>query len=79
MVSWDEADGSLRKELRFGDFAEALAFVDRVGEVAEQMGHHPDIDIRWNTVTLRLCTHSAGGVVTDLDRDLAARIDRLGP
>jgi len=78
MAGWDEEGGSLRKDLRFGDFAEALAFVNRVGDLAEQMNHHPDIDIRWNTVTLRLSTHSAGGTVTDLDRELAARIDGLG-
>jgi len=78
MAGWYEEGGALCKELRFGDFAEALAFVNRVGEVAEQMNHHPDVDIRWNTVILRLSTHSAGGAITDLDRDLAARIDGLG-
>ena len=76
-AGWDEDGGVLRRDFRFADFAEALAFVNRVGDVAEQVDHHPDIDIRWNTVTLRLSTHSAGGVVTDRDRDLAGRIDRL--
>jgi 4a-hydroxytetrahydrobiopterin dehydratase len=47
-----------------------------VGAVAEEMDHHPDIDIRWNVVTLRLSTHSAGGI-TRLDLELAARIDAL--
>ena len=77
MAGWVEEGGALGKDFRFRDFAEALAFVNRVGEVAEQMNHHPDIDIRWNTVTLRLSTHSAGNVVTDLDRELASRIDGL--
>lgn len=77
MAGWDEDGGALQQDFRFKDFVEALAFVNRVGEVAEQMNHHPDIDIRWNTVTLRLSTHSAGHVVTDKDRDLAARIDGL--
>jgi 4a-hydroxytetrahydrobiopterin dehydratase len=77
MAGWEEGGGALTRELRFMDFAEALAFVNRVGEVAEDVNHHPDIDIRWNTVTLRLSTHSAGNVVTDKDRDLAARIDGL--
>lgn len=56
------------------DFAAALAFVNRVGGLAEEANHHPDIDIRWNKVTLRLSTHNCGGL-TDLDFDLAARID----
>ncbi len=78
MGAWEEDGGALRRDFRFTDFAEALAFVNRVGGIAEQVDHHPDIDIRWNTVTLRLSTHSAGGAVTDRDRDLAARIDGLG-
>ncbi len=78
MAGWEEQGGALRRAFRFADFAQALAFVIRVGELAEQVDHHPDIDIRWNTVTLSLSTHSAGNVVTDRDRDLAARIDELG-
>ncbi len=78
MGGWAEEGDALRQDFRFRDFNEALAFVNRVGALAEQAGHHPDIDIRWNTVTLRLCTHSAGNVVTDQDRDLAGRIDGLG-
>ena len=78
MAAWQEEGGALRRDFRFKDFVEALAFVNRVGELAEQANHHPDIDIRWNTVTLRLSTHSEGNVVTDKDRDLASRIDGLG-
>ncbi len=78
MDDWNEESGALQKDFRFEDFAEALAFVNQVGAAAEEVDHHPDVDIRWNTVTLRLSTHSAGGVVTDRDRDLAARIDRMG-
>ena len=77
MADWEEEGGALRRDFTFSDFAEALAFVNRVGEVAEQVNHHPDIDIRWSTVTLRLSTHSKGNVITDSDRDLAARIDGL--
>jgi 4a-hydroxytetrahydrobiopterin dehydratase len=58
------------------DFAAALAFVNAVGAEAEQRNHHPDIDIRWNTVTLVLSTHSEGGL-TEADFDLAAVISRL--
>jgi 4a-hydroxytetrahydrobiopterin dehydratase len=56
-----------------GDFADALDFVNQVGHEAEQMNHHPDIDIRWNKVTLTLATHSEGGL-TRLDFELARRI-----
>ncbi len=78
MAAWTEEGGALAKDFRFADFAEALAFVNRVGALAEAAGHHPDIDIRWNVVTLRLSTHSEGSVVTDKDRRLAAQIDRIG-
>ena len=58
-------------------FAGALAFVNQVGELAEAADHHPDIDIRWDTVTLRLSTHSAGGL-TENDLALAGQIDAIG-
>ncbi|MDH4178840.1 MAG: 4a-hydroxytetrahydrobiopterin dehydratase [Thermoleophilia bacterium] len=70
--SWNEVDGALQREFDFPDFASALAFVNRVGELAEAEDHHPDISFGWGRVTLRWWTHSAGGV-TDRDRDLAAR------
>ena len=57
------------------DFAAALAFVNQVGDEAEQMNHHPDIDIRWNKVILVLSTHSEGGL-TQADIELATRIAR---
>jgi 4a-hydroxytetrahydrobiopterin dehydratase len=59
-----------------GDFADAMIFVNQVAAEAEEMDHHPDIDIRWNTVELALCTHSAGGL-TQLDMELAHRISAL--
>ena len=58
------------------DFAEALAFVNRVGELAERENHHPDVEIRWNRVTLRWWTHVADAV-TDRDYELAARSNEL--
>jgi 4a-hydroxytetrahydrobiopterin dehydratase len=61
---------------KLGDFAGALAFVNAVGAEAERRDHHPDIDIRWNTVRLVLSTHSAGGL-TAADFDLAATISAL--
>ena len=58
------------------DFADAMIFVNQVASEAEGMNHHPDIDIRWNTVDLVLCTHSVGGL-TQLDIELAHRISDL--
>ena len=66
----------LVKTRRGKDFADALAYVNAVGALAEEMNHHPDVDIRWSVVTLRLSTHSEGGI-TRLDLDLARRIDAL--
>jgi 4a-hydroxytetrahydrobiopterin dehydratase len=72
---WERAGLEIRRTYRFEDFREALAFVNRVGELAERAGHHPDIDIRYSTVTLALTTHDAGGL-TARDFDLARAIDR---
>jgi 4a-hydroxytetrahydrobiopterin dehydratase len=74
---WKSEGDELVKVVTRKDFRDALAFVNQVGELAEEANHHPDIDIRWNTVVLHLSTHSAGGV-TDKDHALAARIDGLG-
>jgi pterin-4a-carbinolamine dehydratase len=76
-LDWELAGGELVKVLRRRDFGEALEYVNLVGAAAEAAGHHPDIDIRWNTVTLRLSTHSLGGI-TDADLALAKTIDTLG-
>lgn len=74
--SWALDGHTIFRTFSHRDFAAALDFVDRVGALAEAAHHHPDIDIRWNKVTLRLSTHSRGGL-TPLDFDLAAQIDRL--
>ncbi len=75
-VAWERHGDELVKTHRGRNFADSLAYVNAVGALAEEMDHHPDIDIRWNTVTLRLTTHSEGGL-TRLDLDLARRIDAL--
>jgi 4a-hydroxytetrahydrobiopterin dehydratase len=67
---WGEVDGALEREFRFADFAEALAFVNRVGELAEAEGHHPDVAIHWNKVTLRWWTH-VRDAITERDAELA--------
>ena len=65
------------RDFKFKDFAEAMAFVNRVAEIAEQRNHHPDILVHgWNNVRLTLSTHSKGGV-TDADHALAEQIDAL--
>jgi 4a-hydroxytetrahydrobiopterin dehydratase len=70
-------DQSIVREVKLPDFAAAMAFVNRVAELAEAANHHPDILIHgWNKVLLTLSTHSAGGV-TDADFNLAAQIDGL--
>jgi 4a-hydroxytetrahydrobiopterin dehydratase len=73
---WDEVDGALQREFRFSNFAEALAFVNRVGALAETENHHPDIELGWGRVLLRWRTHSAGEI-TDRDREMAARSAEL--
>jgi len=75
-LKWDLDDDALIRVIRWKNFVEALAYVNRVGEVAEAAGHHPDIGIIWNEVTLRLRTHDAGGI-TAADLDMAAKIDAL--
>jgi 4a-hydroxytetrahydrobiopterin dehydratase len=72
-----ELDGEIiRRTFRFRDFSQAMGFVTRVALSAERADHHPDVDIRWNTVTLALSTHSEGGL-TQKDVDLAAAFDTL--
>ena len=69
-------NSALQRQFRFKDFAEALAFVNRVGELAEREGHHPDIEIQWNEVTLRWWTHVVDAV-TERDYELAALSNQL--
>ena len=73
---WADVDDALEREFAFADFVAAMAFVDRVAELAERENHHPDIRISYNRVTLRWWTHSAGGI-TDRDRELATRSAEL--
>ena len=74
---WHLIAGKLVKTVACADFVGALAFVGEVGRLAESANHHPDIDIRYNRVSLALMTHDAGGI-TQLDLDLARAIDRIG-
>ncbi|MFQ5524272.1 MAG: 4a-hydroxytetrahydrobiopterin dehydratase [Acidimicrobiia bacterium] len=73
---WARSDSEIKRTYVFRDFNQAMGFVTRVALVAERADHHPDIDIRWNKVTLTLSTHSQGGL-TARDLDLADRCDGL--
>ncbi|HOI00781.1 MAG TPA: 4a-hydroxytetrahydrobiopterin dehydratase [Bacteroidales bacterium] len=74
---WLEQDGSLQRSFTFQDFSEAFAFMTRVALMAEQMQHHPEWSNVYNRVSIRLTTHDAGNTVTELDRRMAALIDKL--
>jgi len=76
--AWRREGDAIVREWRFADFAAAIAFVERVAEVAEDANHHPDILVHgWNKVRLMLSTHSEGGI-TGADLALAARLDTVG-
>ena len=77
-LHWTRQDDLLVATIKLHDFAAALRFVNAVGAAAEAANHHPDIDIRWNTVRLGLTTHDSHGI-TLLDLALAGAIDRLRP
>ncbi len=76
LAGWKIEDEMLVKTYKFKDFRTALHFVNRLGDVAEEAGHHPDIDIRYNRVRLSLTTHDAGGL-TGKDFDLAGQAQKL--
>jgi len=72
---WEVIDGHhLKKEYAFGDFAEALAFTNRVGAIAEDQGHHPDIYLAWGRVQVEIWTHKIDGL-TESDFIFAAKAD----
>ena len=74
---WQETSNQLYRKFEFADFSEAFAFMTRVALEAEKMNHHPLWTNVWNKVEIWLSTHDAGNVVTDKDRKLAQRIDKL--
>jgi 4a-hydroxytetrahydrobiopterin dehydratase len=75
-AGWIDSHQALEKTFELPSFREAIAFVGRVADLAEDANHHPDIAISYRKVTLRWTTHSAGGI-TDLDYELAAGSDRV--
>lgn len=76
-LRWEREGEEIVREWRFENFGEAIAFVNRVAEAAEEANHHPDIFIHgWNKVKLSLIDHSAGGL-TEMDFSMAAAFDEL--
>ena len=73
---WNEENNVLVREFKFADFQAALEFVNKVGALAEEVNHHPDIELGWGKVKIKLTTHSAGKV-TDKDHELAKKIDAI--
>lgn len=76
LKGWSRIGKEIKKTYKLKDFVHAMGFVNSVAVLAEKADHHPDIDIRWNKVTLVLSTHSAGGL-TDNDVNLAKAIDAI--
>ena len=76
LQGWSGDEKQITRSVKAPTFADGIRLVDAVAEVADAMDHHPDIDIRWTTVTFTCATHSKGGV-TDADVTLARRIDEL--
>jgi len=73
---WEREGDTIVKTFELADFVGSVAFVDKLVEPAEAMGHHPDLSISWNKVTVSITTHAAGGL-TENDFALAKRIDQV--
>ena len=78
LPDWSGDGDGLHRTVALPSFRDAVAAIVAIADVAEEMDHHPDIDLRWRTLHLHLVTHSAGGV-TEFDLQLARRIDALLP
>jgi 4a-hydroxytetrahydrobiopterin dehydratase len=76
-ASWVIEKNALSREWKFKNFRLALAFVNAVGAVAEELKHHPDVEFGWGYARLKITTHDAGHTLTDKDYQLALRIDQL--
>lgn len=76
LPGWEREGGEIVRRFERGDFVGSVRFVDALVAPAEEMGHHPDLEISWDTVTVRVSTHSEGGL-TAADFELAAKVDAL--
>ena len=77
LEGWERSGDAIVKQFDNGDFKGSVEFVNRLTPEAEEMNHHPDLEISWKTVTVTITTHSEGGL-TEGDFELAKRIDALG-
>jgi 4a-hydroxytetrahydrobiopterin dehydratase len=78
LSGWERQSEAIAKDFSCGDFVGSVKFVDGLVGPAEEMGHHPDLEISWDTVTVTISTHSEGGL-TAADFELAAKVDALSP
>jgi 4a-hydroxytetrahydrobiopterin dehydratase len=76
LSGWERDGDAIKRQFKFEDFQASVDFLNRITPVAEDMNHHPDVSISWNTVDLTLSTHSEGGI-TENDFALAGQIDSL--
>jgi 4a-hydroxytetrahydrobiopterin dehydratase len=76
LPGWSRAGEAIVKEFGCGDFVGSVAFVDKLVAPAEEMGHHPDLEISWDKVAVSLSSHSEGGL-TAADFELAGKIEAL--
>jgi 4a-hydroxytetrahydrobiopterin dehydratase len=76
LPGWARRGGVLTKTFAFDRFADGIRFVDRLARVADDMNHHPDIDVRYTKITIMLSTHDAGGI-TESDLRLAEKIEMV--
>jgi 4a-hydroxytetrahydrobiopterin dehydratase len=76
LKGWKQSGTAIQRVFEFRDFKMAMQFVNRIADAAEQANHHPDIDIRYNKVTMALVSHDAGGV-TEKDVAMAERINQI--
>ncbi len=76
-MNWKEENNALTRSFKFKNFVEAWSFMTQVAMVAEKMNHHPDWSNSYNTVNISLTTHDKGNTVTEKDRELAEKIDKL--
>jgi 4a-hydroxytetrahydrobiopterin dehydratase len=77
LEGWSHADDKIQKTYEFSDFREAIGFIVRLSFYAEEMNHHPELENVYNTVSIALTTHDAGGKVTEMDVELALTIEDL--
>lgn len=75
LPGWNQNGNAIERNFEFADFKAAMAFVNKMADLAEQANHHPDIDVRYNKVKLSLVSHDSGGV-TDRDVRMAERINQ---